>query len=194
MLKDSINSYINKNLTPKRQKHTEGVRQTAIELAEKYGCDVQKAELAALLHDMARCMPDDVKNYYVKHLNLPERYKDNGNLSHSKIAAVMMQKEFGIHDEDMINAVSYHTTGRPGMSLLEKIVYLADAVEPGRMYPGVEELRKAAFEDIDVGCLKSLQHTIDFIEGEKKFLDDDTILAKEYFENLIKEKKENTDD
>ena len=80
------------------------------------------------------------------------------------------------------------------MSLLEKIVYLADAVEPGRMYPGVEELRKAAFEDIDVGCLKSLQHTIDFIEGEKKFLDDDTILAKEYFENLIKEKKENTDD
>ena len=131
---DSINNYIEKNFSEKRKVHTEGVRRTAIALAEKYGADVEKAELAALFHDMYRGVSEDVLNYYIKHLDLDKKYLNNCNLAHSKIAAIIMKRDYGIEDEDIINAVSYHTTGRPGMSLLEKIIYIADAIEPNRNY------------------------------------------------------------
>ena len=164
-------------------------------LAEKYGpLDEelrQKAELTALFHDMYRGVSTDVLNYYVKHLGLDEtRYKNNANLAHGKIAAAVMEREYGITDKDMLNAVSFHTTGRSGMSLLEKIIYIADAIEPNRSYPGVEELRKSAETDIDLACLQSLTSTIAYVRSEKKYLDEDTILAKEYFEKRIKEKGE----
>ena len=191
----SICEYIEKNFSEKRKIHTEGVRQTAMKLAEKFGEGspelVEKAELAALYHDMYRGVPVDVLNYYVKHLNLDEkRYKDNANLAHGKIAAFVIQRDFDEKDQDIINAVSYHTTGRPEMSLLEKIIYIADAVEPNRSYPGVQSLRQTLEYDLDKAVLQSLTNTINYVRSEKKFLDEDTVLAKEYFEKLIKEKGE----
>ena len=191
----SICEYIEKNFSEKRKIHTEGVRQTAMKLAEKFGEGnpelVEKAELAALYHDMYRGVPVDVLNYYVKHLNLDEkRYKDNANLAHGKIAAIVIQRDFDEKDQDIINAVSYHTTGRPEMSLLEKIIYIADAVEPNRSYPGVQNLRQILEYDLDKAVLQSLTNTINYVRSEKKFLDEDTVLAKEYFEKLIKEKGE----
>ncbi|MBR5488284.1 MAG: bis(5'-nucleosyl)-tetraphosphatase (symmetrical) YqeK [Firmicutes bacterium] len=191
----SICEYIEKNFSEKRKIHTEGVRQTAMKLAEKFGEGrpelVEKAELAALYHDMYRGVPVDVLNYYVKHLDLDEkRYKDNANLAHGKIAAIVIQRDFDEKDQDIINAVSYHTTGRPEMSLLEKIIYIADAVEPNRSYPGVQNLRQTLEYDLDKAVLQSLTNTINYVRSEKKFLDEDTVLAKEYFEKLIKEKGE----
>ena len=191
----SICEYIEKNFSEKRKIHTEGVRQTAIKLAEKFGEGnpelVEKAELAALYHDMYRGVPVDVLNYYVKHLDLDEkRYKDNANLAHGKIAAIVIQRDFDEKDQDIINAVSYHTTGRPEMSLLEKIIYIADAVEPNRSYPGVQNLRQILEEDLDRAVLQSLTNTINYVRSEKKFLDEDTVLAQEYFEKKIKEKGE----
>ena len=191
----SICEYIEKNFSEKRKIHTEGVRQTAIKLAEQFGDGnpelVEKAELAALYHDMYRGVPVDVLNYYVKHLDLDEkRYKDNANLAHGKIAAIVIQRDFDEKDQDIINAVSYHTTGRPEMSLLEKIIYIADAVEPNRSYPGVQSLRQILEYDLDKAVLQSLTNTINYVRSEKKFLDEDTVLAKEYFEKLIKEKGE----
>ena len=187
----SICEYIEKNFSEKRKIHTEGVRITAMKLAEKYGGGdpelIEKSELAALYHDMYRGVPVNVLNYYVKHLGLDEkRYKDNPNLAHGKIAAIIMERDFDINDRDVINAVSYHTTGRPEMTLLEKIIYIADAVEPNRSYPGVESLREVLEYDIDKAVLQSLTNTINYVSGEKKFLDEDTVLAKEYFEKLIK--------
>lgn len=178
---DSINSYIEKNFSEKRKIHTEGVRKTAIVLAEKYGADVDKAELAALFHDMYRGVSEDVLNYYIKHLNLDKKYLNNCNLVHSKIAAVIMKRDYHIEDEDIINAVSYHTTGRPGMSLLEKIIYIADAIEPNRNYPGVEALREAAKHDLNEACLLSLTRTIEYVQGQGNYLDQDTLLARDYF-------------
>ena len=191
----SICEYIEKNFSEKRKIHTEGVRQTAMKLAEKFDDGtpelVEKAELAALYHDMYRGVPVDVLNYYVKHLDLDEkRYKDNANLAHGKIAAIVIQRDFDEKDQDIINAVSYHTTGRPEMSLLEKIIYIADAVEPNRSYPGVQSLRQTLEYDLDKAVLQSLTNTINYVRSEKKFLDEDTVLAKEYFEKLIKEKGE----
>ena len=191
----SICEYIEKNFSEKRKIHTEGVRQTAMKLAEQFGDGnpelVEKAELAALYHDMYRGVPVDVLNYYVKHLDLDEkRYKDNANLAHGKIAAIVIQRDFDEKDQDIINAVSYHTTGRPEMSLLEKIIYIADAVEPNRSYPGVQNLRQTLEYDLDKAVLQSLTNTINYVRSEKKILDGDTVLAKEYFEKLIKEKGE----
>lgn len=165
-------------------------------LAEKYGGEhpeelVEKAEAAALFHDMYRGVAVDILNYYVKHLGLDEkRYKDSPNLAHGKIAAIIMERDFDVKDRDVINAVSYHTTGRPEMSLLEKIIYIADAVEPNRSYPGVQALRETVEKDLDLAVLQSLTNTINYVRGENKYLDEDTVLAKEYFEKLIKNKGE----
>ncbi len=190
----AIKDYIEKNLSEKRRIHTEGVRKTAIELAKLYGADEKKAETAALFHDMYRGLSGETLNGYVKQLGLDDKYLNNCNLAHGKIAAAAMQSDFDIHDPDILNAVSYHTTGRPGMSKLEKIIYIADAVEPNRDYPGVEELRKAAFEDLDKACLMSLSNTIDFVTSKGNFLDEETILAKEYFEHTITEKEAEHDE
>ncbi len=190
---DSISNicgYIDKNLSEKRKTHTYGVRDTAVRLAEKYGCDICKAEISALLHDLYRGAPINVLNYHVTHLGLDKKYLDNPNLSHGKIAAEMIQKAFGIDDADIINAVSFHTTGRAGMSTLEKIIYISDAMEPGRNYPGVEDIRNAAEDDIDRACLISLTQTIEYVRSEGKFLDEDTVKAKKYFEDIITSKGE----
>lgn len=178
---DSINSYIEKNFSEKRKIHTAGVRECAMRLADKYGADREKAEIAALFHDMFRGVSADALNYYVKHLGLDKKYLNNPNLAHGKIAAVIMERDYGISDEDILNAVSYHTTGRPEMSVLEKIIYIADAVEPSRNYPGVEELRKAVEKNLDEACLMSLSRTIDYVESQGNFLDTDTLDARDYF-------------
>lgn len=185
---DKVKAHIEKNFTEKRRIHTYGVVKTALELAEIYGADPYKVELASLFHDLYRGVPVNVLNYYVKHLGLDKKYLDNPNLSHGKIAAEIIQRDYGITDNDIINAVSYHTTGRPNMSLLEKIIYIADAVEPNRNYPGVDKIRKIVKKDLDEACLTSLSNTINYITSEGIFLDEDTIKAKKYFEEE-KEKK-----
>ena len=186
---EAIKEYIEKHLSEKRRVHTEGVRKTAIELARLYGADEKKAETAALFHDMYRGLSGETLNSYVKQLGLDDKYLNNCNLAHSKIAAAVMRNDFGIQDPDILNAVSYHTTGRPGMSKLEKIIYIADAIEPNRDYPGVKQFRKAAFQDLDKACLMSLSNTIEFVTANGNFLDEETILAKEYFEHIITEKE-----
>ncbi len=177
-----IEGYINQNLSQKRLTHTEGVRKTAVILAKRWGENEEKADFAALCHDMCKEMPlDDIK-YYVALFNLAKIYENNRNLAHGKLAAALMAKEFDIDDEDVLNAVSYHTTGRANMSLLEKIIYIADAIEPGRSYPGVDQLRALALEDINQACYLSLARTVDLVKAKGQFLDSDTILAKEYFD------------
>ncbi len=188
-----IKEYIERNFSEKRKVHTEGVRTSAISLARRYGADEKKAEIAALFHDMYRGVPEKTMNYYVKNLGLDDKYIDNCNLAHGKVAAIIMQRDFEIEDPDIINAVSYHTTGRAGMSLLEEVIYLADAIEPNRAYPGVDELRKIAQTDLERACLRSLTNTIDFVTSSGNYLDEETILAKEYLERKINE-RENVND
>lgn len=175
-----IISYIENNLSDKRLKHTYGVRDAAIELAKKYGLDQEKAELAALFHDMSKHLKGDSLNYHVKHLGLDDKYLNNSNLAHGKIASILMKNDFKIDDQDMINAVSYHTTGRENMSPLEKVIYIADAIEANRSYPGVEELRKLAFEDLDKACLMSMDSTIKRVKEFGGYLDDETQKAADF--------------
>ncbi|MDD4563898.1 MAG: bis(5'-nucleosyl)-tetraphosphatase (symmetrical) YqeK [Eubacteriales bacterium] len=188
-IKEELIKHIENNITEKRKMHIYAVAEEAKKLAQRYGVDVEKAEFAALFHDLFRNVPEKNLNDYIKQLGLDECYLLNSNLAHSKIAAVIMERDYCIHDRDLINAVSYHTTGRANMSDLEKIIYLADAIEPNRSYPCVEKIREAAYQDLDQACLLSLEHSIDFIKSKDLYLDKDTIMAKDCLEKKIKKQK-----
>jgi len=187
-LKDKIKEYIETELTDKRKKHTYAVAKEAVKLARRFGADTERAEIAALFHDMFRGKPAEILDNYILKFNIDRTYLGNANLSHSKIAAAVMKSDYGIEDRDIINAVAYHTTGRAGMSELEKIIFLADAIEPGRKYPGVEYLRILSYENLDKACLLSLNRTIEYIIGKGLDLDIDTLKARDYL--LEKERRE----
>lgn len=188
---DSIESYIERNLTEKRKKHTYGVAQTAEKLARQYGACADKARTAALFHDMFRSAPQDVLNMYVRQLGLDSRYLDNANLAHGPVAAIMMERDYHISDADLLHAVRYHTTGRADMSLLEKILYLADAIEPGRDYPGVGRARQLAEESLDRACLFCMERSITYIRQQGLFLHEDTINARDYLREQLEKKGDN---
>lgn len=177
---ESIYNYIARHSSDSRKDHIDGVVDTADILATRFGADRQKAKLAALCHDLYRGVKNDALNIYVKQLGLQKKYLDNPNLAHAKIAAEMMKRDFGIEDEDVLNAVRYHTTGRAGMSTLEKVIFLADSIEPGRNYPGVDEIRQMAETDLDRACLMCLERTIEYINKKGYFLDPDTLDAREW--------------
>ncbi|QOX62721.1 HD domain-containing protein [Anoxybacterium hadale] len=177
--KNLLIDYINSNMTEKRRIHTYAVAEEAVKLARRYGEDVEKAELAALFHDFFRGISVEELNGYVKAFGLNHVYLNNNNLAHGKIAAIVMERDYHITDQDIINAVSFHTTGRAEMSLLEKIVYLADAIEPNRAYPGVNELRDLATKDLDKACLLSLNRNIEYIRSRGIYLDEDTLQARD---------------
>ncbi|MDO4176325.1 MAG: bis(5'-nucleosyl)-tetraphosphatase (symmetrical) YqeK [Bacillota bacterium] len=179
-LKIRLNEYLDNSLKATRMAHTKSVAEFAVKMAKQYGVDEQKAEIAALLHDMARNIGIPAMNMYIRHLGLPERYLDNMNLAHGKIARELARSEFGIEDEEILDAISYHTTGRAGMSLLEKIIFLADAIEPLRDYNGVDRIRAKADESLDAGCLESLHGTIEFLKKKGVYIDEDTLEAYEF--------------
>ena len=177
--KTVIEPFIKEHLKSKRLKHTYGVAAEAKKLAERYGEDPDKAELAGLCHDMMRNISPEESAELVKRYGLPEKLADNPNLAHGKIAAKVLADIYGMQDEDLLNAVRYHTTGRKGMSRLEKILYLADAIEPGRDYPQVGALREAAEEDLDKACILCMERSMEYVRSTGASVDPDTIKACE---------------
>lgn len=181
-----IEKYVKSHLSDKRWNHTVNVVSEAEKLCQMYGGDMEKCVTAAIFHDVVKELPNEELNALVRKFGFDEKYIDSPNLSHGKIAAALLKHEWGIDDEDIINAVSYHTTGRAGMSKTEKIVFIADAIEPTRVYNGVEAIRKATYEDLDRGCLKSLTDTVEHLkEKGVSYIDEDTIRAREWFEEQI---------
>jgi len=172
----------------KRKEHTEEVRKLAVALAKRYGADTEKAEKAAVFHDMFRGKGKDILDVYVREVGLPERYIQNPDLSHSKIAAFLMEKELDIRDEDVLNAVKYHTTGRANMSKLEKVIFLADSIEPGRDYPGIEKIRELSNKDLDAACLSAIENTIEYLHRQDINIDPDTEKAREWLQKTISKK------
>lgn len=181
-----IEKYVKSHLSDKRWNHTVNVVSEAEKLCQMYGGDMEKCVTAAIFHDVVKELPNEELNALVRKFGFDEKYIDSPNLSHGKIAAALLKHEWGIDDEDIINAVSYHTTGRAGMSKTEKIVFIADAIEPTRVYNGVEAIRKATYEDLDRGCLKSLTDTVEHLkEKGVSYIDEDTLRAREWFEEQI---------
>ncbi|PHA00958.1 phosphohydrolase [Bacillus pseudomycoides] len=155
---------VKQQMHEKRYIHTIGVMETAIELAKQYGVDEKKAEVAAIFHDYAKCRPILEMEEIIKRENLPKdllRY--NKELWHAPVGAYLVEKEVGITDTDILQAITYHTSGHEQMTMLDKVIYVADYIEPGRKFPGVEEARKLAREDINQALLYALKHTIQFL-------------------------------
>ncbi len=181
---------LSKDLKESRLIHTLGVMDEASVLAKVYNADIKKVTLAALLHDCAKYMPMDesieiCERNFVK-LNDLERKKSS--LLHSKAGACLAYEKYGIKDKEILDAISYHTTGRPDMSILEKIIFISDAIEPNRDYS--EKLpmyRMIANVDIDLVCMNILKDTLDHLNSteEKQEMDSKTIETYEYYKALI---------
>jgi len=151
-------------LTEHRYQHTLGVMETAISLAKQYGADEKKAELAAIFHDYAKFRPKEEMKEIIQSQGFPQDLLDyNAELWHAPVGAYLAEKEAGVTDPEVLSAIRYHTSGRPGMSLLERIIYLADYIEPGRQFPGVDEVREMAKESLDRAVIKAVQNTIQFL-------------------------------
>ena len=149
-------------LKHKRIPHVLGTEQEAIRLAERYGADVEKARRAALLHDCTKKLDMEEQLALCRRygIQLDELEQKALKLLHSKTGAAIARDVFGV-DDDIYSAIWYHTTGHAGMTKLEKIIYLADYIEPSRDFPGVDKLRKVCYEDLDRGLLMGLEMTIE---------------------------------
>ena len=149
-------------LKNRRIPHVLGTEQEAMRLAERYGADVEKARVAALLHDCTKRlnMPEQMLLCKQYGIQLDELEQKALKLLHAKTGAEIARDIFGVDDE-IYRAIWWHTTGHAGMTLLEKIIYLADYMEPTRDFPGVEELRKTCYEDLDKGLLLGLEMSIE---------------------------------
>jgi len=179
---EQIEEYLKENLSENRYKHSLSVRDTASLLAIKYGEDEFKARLAGLVHDCAKNMePKEMMEIiYKSGYNVDVVCKNNPELLHGLAGAIRAKELMGIYDEDILNSVTYHTTGRKGMSLLEKIIYIADYVEPLRSFPGVDKLRETVSKDLDEGLLLSFNNTINYVISLGQLLHMDTIEARNY--------------
>lgn len=155
-------------LTPKRFAHSLGVRDSAIELAKIFGADVKKAEIAGLLHDNAKDLPDLLERSYDLEAETDAFERENIGLIHAKLGAETAKCEFGINDREITEAIKWHTIGKEDMSLLEKIVFVADLIEPGRNFPGVDDIRKYAKYDIDKAVLECVKATVRLNEKNEK--------------------------
>lgn len=179
-------------LERKRYEHTLGVAYTAANLAMIHGVDVEKALTAGMLHDCAKCLS------HHKQLSLCRKNKivlseieteKHSPLLHAKAGSCLARKKYGITDEEILQAISYHTTGRPHMSPLEKIIYIADYIEPGRerakrSYADVQnlqEVRKMAYQDLDRTLCKILNDTLDYLSRKGGKIDSMTRDTYEYY-------------
>lgn len=179
-----IRKAMEKSLDPKRYEHTLGVEYTAAALAMRYDAPILSAQLAGLLHDCAKCMTNEKRISICEknHISISEIEKKNPFLLHGKVGAFLAETEYGVEDSDVLNAIRNHTTGRPGMSLLEKIVFIADYIEPGRKQaPNLQEIRRMAFVSLDRTLIKILEDTIAYVKETEADIDPMTSKTYEYY-------------
>ena len=176
-----------KRLGDKRYHHTLNVEKMAVKLAKRYGADCDQAALAALLHDTAKEMPTaDQLALLRAHPDLAGNTENRPTpIWHGVCAAILAKTEWGVTDEAVLSAVACHTAGKPGMTLLDKILFLADMTSEERDFDGVEELRQLEMEDIDKAMYKALDDSITFVKKGNKPLDSMSAAAWEDFRKLL---------
>ena len=164
-------------LTEKRFVHSIGVEYTAASLAFVHGADVEKARVAGLLHDCAKCLTSEEKYRKAKKHGLPinRSEKNSPDLLHGKLGAYYAKRKYDVRDEEILSAITWHTTGHPAMSLLDKIIFVADYIEPNRrMVKDLPEIRKEAFEDLDKCVIHILKNTLDYLKSKNAIIDETT--------------------
>ena len=183
-----IRKSMEKELDAKRYEHTLGVAYTAAALEMCNDVDPVKAETAGLLHDCAKCFSDDKKISVCRKNNMEINSVESRNpyLLHAKAGYCIAKNKFDIEDQDILNAILNHTTGRPGMSTLEKIIYIADYIEPSRKQaPNLSEVRKLAFQNLDQALLKILTDILSYLESGGGEIDPLTKETYDYYADLL---------
>ena len=179
-MKKTLRKYLDRD----RFEHSEGVMYTAAALAMRYGEDLEKAQTAGILHDCAKCMPDNKKLKVCEkhHIEITEAEKASPFLLHAKVGAYIAKEKYEIEDQEILDAIACHTTGKPAMTLLEKIIYISDYIEPMRdKAANLEEVRKMAFVDLDDTLYKILSDTLVYLQKSSKKMDPMTMQTYEYY-------------
>ncbi|WP_313128661.1 bis(5'-nucleosyl)-tetraphosphatase (symmetrical) YqeK [Anaerocolumna sp.] len=177
--------------TEKRFYHTLGVQTTSFAMALKHGADEEKALIAGLLHDSAKCLSGAVllSECHKYGLSISDAEEKSPYLLHGKLGAYYAEFKYGIEDKEIQSAISYHTTGKPDMSLLEKIVFTADYIEPNRSserIPNLHEIRILAFENLDLAVYQILESTLNYLKKIRLEIDSTTVEAYEYYKSIIR--------
>lgn len=194
MIKDiyEIRRRLQAKLSPERYEHTLSVSYSCIALAMRYDYDLEKAELAGLLHDCAKYYDNEtiIKKCDKNQIQLTESELMAPSIIHAKLGAHMAEHKYGVTDPEILSAIACHTTGKPDMSLLDKILYVADYIEPRRTeLPGLDKIRRLAFENLDDALFEMMDGILEFLEQTGAYTDTTTKEAYEYYKALREEQK-----
>lgn len=173
-----------KVLKADRYEHSLGVAYTSAALAMRFGADVQKAMVAGILHDCAKCLSHEEQLKICKKHDLPvtESELKNLKLLHARVGAYLAEHEYGVTDPEILSAIRWHTTGRPEMTKLDKIVFLADIIEPNRrVFPEMGEIREAIFADLDKGLTLTLEYLLEYLKKSGEEIDPTTEETWRYY-------------
>ncbi len=170
---------LQQQLSPARAQHSFNVAEEAVRLAKQYGADPQRAEVAGLLHDYMKETPAKQQLQLLAQFGIivQETERCAPKLLHAMTGALMAREHFGVTDPSVLDAIRYHTTGRAGMTLLEKVIYIADFVSADRTFPGVEELRACAHRSLDEAVFRGLTFTISDLASGSHPIHEDTLRA-----------------
>ncbi|MBR5114433.1 MAG: nicotinate (nicotinamide) nucleotide adenylyltransferase [Oscillospiraceae bacterium] len=172
-------------LKPSRVAHVLGTEKTAAALALRWGADEADARTAALLHDCTKRLNADEQLNFDSLRDTMQTNPVPEKLFHAITGAELAQREFGVSDE-IRGAIRWHTSGKPGMTVLEKIIYLADLVEPNRTFPAAERIRGVCFEDLDAAMRDALEFSVESVKERNLPLDETTVRALEYYRGITK--------
>ncbi|GFN30291.1 bis(5'-nucleosyl)-tetraphosphatase (symmetrical) YqeK [Paenibacillus xylaniclasticus] len=172
MNREEMIESVKAQMPERRWLHVQGVMATSVELANRFGADPERAELAAILHDVAKYWPTERMERIIREEQLPQELLEyDKELWHAPVGALVAEREYGVTDPEVLDAIRYHTSGRIGMTLLEKIVCLADYMEPSREFPGVNKIRAEAEHSVEKALLAGFDSTIAFLleKGKRIF-------------------------
>lgn len=187
-----IREHLKSKLNPMRYEHSLSVSFICMALAMKYGYDLDKAELAGILHDCAKRYDDEtiIRKCQKRGIELTEGELMAPSIIHAKLGAWMAENKYGVTDPQILSAIACHTTGKPAMGILDKILYIADFIEPRRFeIPCMAGIRILAFEDLDEALFQTMEGTLAYLEKKGTYADSMTKEAYEYYSSLRKEQK-----
>ena len=189
----SIREKLKASLKPGRYEHSLSVSFTCMALAMRYGYDLDKAELAGLLHDCAKCYDNNsiIAACRNSGMELTEGELQAPSIIHSRLGARMAEEKFGVNDPEILSAIACHTTGKPDMSLLDKILYISDYIEPRRYkIKDLPAIRRLAFEDLDQALFQIMEGTLRYLKESGTYADIMTQNAYHYYKKQMCRQKE----
>lgn len=188
LYRNEMISELQRTLTSERYRHTLGVERTAIKLAKLNAIDPEKARLAALLHDCAKCIPEKEMRELLEQRNMLPKFEadQTRTLMHAAAGMILAEEKYGVTDEDVLSAIRWHTTGHAGMTPLEKLIYLADVVEPNRRpFPALKAIRAATWRSLDEGMRLAAERTLAYLDQRGVLPDKNTLELLRTYEEKI---------